>query len=139
MTAPNYVPSRLKPEVAEDRGGADGPVRGRGEDAPGIDLVELFELVGQPKSEACLDGDVLDQVGEGQFVVAPLQACYGRGEQPVGHRLVKGAAGVAEESGQPGPAQRLDGVRVGVIGVRGTDTRWLRTPSPPWCAPTPKL
>jgi hypothetical protein len=40
MTAPNYVPSRLKPKVAEDRGGADGPVRGRGEDAPGIDLVD---------------------------------------------------------------------------------------------------
>jgi hypothetical protein len=81
----------------------------------GVDaLVEFVNLLGQLEREACLDRDVVGQVGEGQVVVTPqIQSGSGGGQERLGVGLTPGAAGVSvDEPDQPGASDPLEGVRI---------------------------
>jgi hypothetical protein len=81
-------------------------------------FVEVFDLFGQLQRQPGLEGDVFGQVWVIQLSSGPqLEGFLGCGEQRVGVRFAPGAAGVpVTEPGQPGPAEPLHNVRIGIAG-----------------------
>jgi hypothetical protein len=112
-------------EPAQDGRGQGGPDPGRGGDDAGRvglgvergdPVLEGVDLVAEPADQPGFGGDVLGQLGEVDRAGRPEpQRLGGRGEQLVGLVLPPHAAAAADQQpGQPGPAEPLQRMRIGV-------------------------